>query len=663
MRNHHKYLAPLATILTLLFTIGVFAPVAQADEYPDIMLAAFWNSDEDLSDTVYMSYDGTTFQKLSTAYQAVGHGDDTVADVPSYVHALHDPGLFYRNGTFWMLSGFVQKQDGIGWRYTPMFGSSKDLVHWSYPNSGSPTNLAPTVMPSGAKRLPGGQYDTAGTDGFVDTNGDVYVVTTLGYFGYKHGRPQQDEMSPYIVKVKDLEPGEDPAVDPGRQPNLTYGDLRPINLPVKARDWLDPSIYKGNGAYFLSIKKEGVTNMLFSIRDLDDVEDPNAWTLVNPDVVTGYEGPYLAKYKGRYYYYVDKLKDWPPHNYDGTAGVFVLQAQSLSSSWSSPRRIKTVDVNGTPIPNRHGSVITITDPNAKRIIWQLREELGYGAYKPGVNGWVQENGKQYWYDNGIRAASKEIYDPDSKAWYWIDADGAMAHDKDVYIEDDSKWVRYDSQGHMITGEDYRYGGWYYFDPVTGAMRKGIMTIVSNVPVNDPADDGTGTYKPDSDTATQKPSQPYTKTVYYSHETGQMVHGEAFVSDAGYYGWHLFDAGTGAMRTGLQYLASANKWVYYSPRNGAMQYGERYIKDGVHKAGWYLFQQGTGAMFHGDIFLPSNGGKWVRYDRKTGVMVRGLQRQDDAWYYFDPDTGAMAHGKTWVPEWKDWHEFDETTGRG
>ena len=31
------------------------------------------------------------------------------------------------------------------------------------------------------------------------------------------------------------------------------------------------------------------------------------------------------------------------------------------------------------------------------------------------------------------ARSKEIYDPESNAWYWIDSDGTMAHDKDVYL--------------------------------------------------------------------------------------------------------------------------------------------------------------------------------------------------------------------------------------
>lgn len=113
-------------------------------------------------------------------------------------------------------------------------------------------------------------------------------------------------------------------------------------------------------------------------------------------------------------------------------------------------------------------------------------------------GWVYQEGSQYWFDSGIMARSKEIYDPSSNAWYWLDADGTMAHDKDVYqSSNDGKWVRYDSAGHMIKGEDYRYDGWYFFDYTTGAMAKGMKHISSNGG----------------------------KWVYYDWINGQMAHGE------------------------------------------------------------------------------------------------------------------------------------------
>mgnify|MGYP000001869652 FL=1 len=116
-------------------------------------------------------------------------------------------------------------------------------------------------------------------------------------------------------------------------------------------------------------------------------------------------------------------------------------------------------------------------------------------------GWVTQDGEYYWFDSGIMARSKEIYDPGSDAWYWLDPDGTMAHDKDVYLSSGNKWVRYDGDGHMVKGEDYRYGGWYYFDQTTGAMSKGMKYIHSNGG----------------------------KWVYYDWTTGKMAHGEAFVN--------------------------------------------------------------------------------------------------------------------------------------
>ena len=109
------------------------------------------------------------------------------------------------------------------------------------------------------------------------------------------------------------------------------------------------------------------------------------------------------------------------------------------------------------------------------------------------NGWVEENGKKYWYENGVKQGTtgrgKEIYDPDSDAWYWLDAvqGGAMTVSKDVYQESAAgqwadkpdgtgKWVRYDENGHMVKGWQQTENGLYYFDLITGAMAKGTGDI-------------------------------------------------------------------------------------------------------------------------------------------------------------------------------------------
>ncbi len=119
-----------------------------------------------------------------------------------------------------------------------------------------------------------------------------------------------------------------------------------------------------------------------------------------------------------------------------------------------------------------------------------------------TNGWVYIGGVSYWYENGVRQGydplnpdyrGKEIYDPDSNAWYWLDnvQQGAKAVSKDVYqeslagdwgdvaAEDGNrygKWVRYDENGHMIKGWNTNENGTYYFDPVYGTMAKGEALI-------------------------------------------------------------------------------------------------------------------------------------------------------------------------------------------
>jgi len=182
----------------------------------------------------------------------------------------------------------------------------------------------------------------------------------------------------------------------------------------------------------------------------------------------------------------------------------------------------------------------------------------------GKNGWQYENGKRYWYDNGVMARDKEVYDPDSKAWYWFDADGTMAADKDVYIptspdRSTGKWVRYDRDGGMVKGEDYRYGGWYWFDPITGEMQKGFV----NIPVvGDP--DG--------------------KWVYYDDINGQMHHGESCIN---------------------------GNWYYFDDITGKMVHGE-YQRNG----NWYYYDSITGIMAHGWTTLPD--GSSVYYDEVTGI---------------------------------------------
>ena len=131
------------------------------------------------------------------------------------------------------------------------------------------------------------------------------------------------------------------------------------------------------------------------------------------------------------------------------------------------------------------------------------------AVDSSTNGWVSDGGQQYWYENGVRQGVKgdpknitdnvygeergrEIYDPGTNAWYWLDANngGAKAVNKDVWLpylfqsdlktgqNPEGKWVRYDAKGSMAKGIQYFDGSWYAFDEKTGAMIKGWKKTAS-----------------------------------------------------------------------------------------------------------------------------------------------------------------------------------------
>ena len=140
---------------------------------------------------------------------------------------------------------------------------------------------------------------------------------------------------------------------------------------------------------------------------------------------------------------------------------------------------------------------------ARDFLWK-----GYTGFKDAEGNKVlhpaMEDGDIFWYENGKKQGvygdplniwdtqydklerGREIYDPVSDAWYWLDAcyDGAVARDKEVWmpyvfqgVEDpEGKWVRYDKYGAMIKGWYANDNGVYYYDLLIGAMLKGTHEI-------------------------------------------------------------------------------------------------------------------------------------------------------------------------------------------
>lgn len=244
------------------------------------------------------------------------------------------------------------------------------------------------------------------------------------------------------------------------------------------------------------------------------------------------------------------------------------------------------------------------------------------------NGWVEENGKKYWYEKGVKQGTtgrgKEIYDPDSDAWYWLDAvqGGAMTVNKDVYQESAAgqwadkpdgtgKWVRYDENGHMVKGWQTTDKGTYYFDLITGAMAKGAGDI-DGVPCA------------------------------FDEYTGIALDGQ-WLTIKGADFWYEKGVRQGLDGRGKEiYNPASDAWYWLD----AVDQGKKATSKDVYQeseAGqWADRADGTG--------------KWVRYDAQ-GHMIKGWSA--DKRYYFDPIYGTMAKGDA-VIDGRTYH-FDKNTG--
>lgn len=244
------------------------------------------------------------------------------------------------------------------------------------------------------------------------------------------------------------------------------------------------------------------------------------------------------------------------------------------------------------------------------------------------NGWVEENGKKYWYEKGVKQGTtgrgKEIYDPDSDAWYWLDAvqGGAMTVSKDVYQESAAgqwadkpdgtgKWVRYDENGHMVKGWQTTDKGTYYFDLITGAMAKGAGDI-DGVPCA------------------------------FDEYTGIALDGQ----------WLTINGADFWYEKGVRQGLEGRGKEIYDPASDAWYWLDS-VDQGKKATSKDVYQESEAGQW---ADRPDGTGKWVRYDAQ-GHMIKGWSA--DKRYYFDPIYGTMAKGDA-VIDGRTYH-FDKNTG--
>lgn len=266
--------------------------------------------------------------------------------------------------------------------------------------------------------------------------------------------------------------------------------------------------------------------------------------------------------------------------------------------------------------------------------------------------WREENGNLYWYEDGVKQGvkynedgtrdesyrGKEIWDPVSDAWYWLDAvdDGKKAVSKDVYQESESgiwgdetnaegltvgKWVRYDAEGRMVKGWNTNENGTYFFDYTYGTMAKGYATIEG-------------------------------KEYYFNAGTGVQ---EQDLGEVPEFGWKEIDGNwywyEGGVRQGYSVKAGYRGKEIFDPESNAWYWLDNV--DGGKKATNKDVYQESQADDEGNI------GKWVHYD-ENGHMVKGWYTNSEGnTYYFEPTYGTMTKGYATI-DGKYYH-FNETTG--
>jgi glucan-binding YG repeat protein len=281
-----------------------------------------------------------------------------------------------------------------------------------------------------------------------------------------------------------------------------------------------------------------------------------------------------------------------------------------------------------------------------------------------LTGWITEDGKEYWYENGVKQGvkynddgsidlsyrGKEIYDPDSDAWYWLDnvQGGAKAVSKDVYQESaagvcagDSKtgtgkWVRYNAAGEMVKGFDSDGENYYYFDEMYGTMAKGYYSV-----------NGVECYF-NVDTGVLE------NVFYFPYNNGWNL------SEDGYYYWF-----EDYQRQGYSIDPQYRGKEIYDPDSDAWYWLDN-VQNGAKAVSKDVYQESL-ADDEGNI------GKWVRYDSE-GHMIKGwcagkgadaaeisspLEAAGRDVYYFDPVYGTMAKGTVSIDG--STYTFDSITG--
>ena len=178
------------------------------------------------------------------------------------------------------------------------------------------------------------------------------------------------------------------------------------------------------------------------------------------------------------------------------------------------------------------------------------------------NGWVKEDGKWYYYDNGTAVTNK--WQKDSKGWVYLGTDGAMVTNK--WVKDSKGWCYVGEDGYAVTNKWQKDSkGWCYL----GADARMVT--------NDWVADSKGMCYMDSDGyAVSSTWKKIDGTWYYFDADTHMVTNK-WIKDSK--GWCYMDADGYAIAN--QWKQIGGKW-YYFDGNARMVTGTQVINGKTYK---------------------------------------------------------------------------------
>lgn len=363
--HRRRIVEALICSVPMLVSAAISTPAAAHD----LTLGVHYTSEDDKTDTVYVSLDGETFWGVSQPYR-----DLDKASEPAILyhdnHSCHmDPGITYWDGKFWMVSA-EQRWDGRVW---PIASYSEDLLTWTHPENdrlmapGSTKGIALDRLPT-VDGSPYRNFDVV-TPKFAVIGDRLYLTFCAGYFGLFHGNQFHDQMSCYVAEVEDMS-AETPTRRDGEWawPERQHFVCREAHIvdatDHAGSDYIDSNLVEDiDGTVYLAVKQGGLTEQLFRC-DGDDPADGSSYELANGHVSWGYEGVSINHANGVWHLYGDGVVGTKPRGMrEVTSATLPGDGtwRDSSSEGSDPLHdVRFYDPAGNPVTAMHGQEITVT---------------------------------------------------------------------------------------------------------------------------------------------------------------------------------------------------------------------------------------------------------------------------------------------------------------